>query len=529
MLNILLYGAKQITFCNIFAAKKHKNMKNETKNLLDSSGKDETGKKYDIFISYRRMGKEDPDHRHSTSLARSVAQAFEKEGFLVFFDCWQGTQICYEALEKSDYYIILITRYSFDEGGDSFKKELQSIKKVIDKTENKKENVFLFNVDHAYKSTKDIQDKLLDFAKVDLRGEGKELLTDSSFSSFINQLINEPEHEGEKRIKKTPRFTYKRYKELYENNKRRKRFFQIVSCILFVALVSLFGINLNQQHIIHQYKNECIVFAGGGTVQQYLNDTFNKIGERIDVKNYQDYPSKYIHLPSKDAWTLLWDDVNEGEEKDRTYCPIVLSTTKIDITEANIEKFKEKRRIVEYNIDSIPLMVQIFDGQNSKAPITLDSLRIMLNDTNNYEIWTTTERSGTYREYKEFLDNGKEFNLDNLVNIQKNGRKNFNPISGKPGDKTKTQLFLANQCYYYTPDKDEGRSDRLVVTDATFPQKTILVPLFVYTVAVKSSGDYFKLLPQADDFFNLIGCDTKKDTITERDSIVVQLDKQKIF
>ena len=496
--------------------------------------KKERVQKHDIFISYRRLRNTDQDHRHSTSLARSVAQAFESKGFDVFFDCWQGTQACLKELRKSKYFIILVTKYSFEKGGgDNYRQEIYEI---IKSPKINKDNIFLFNIDQSFKSDVDLKNKLHEFVGEDLDAEIIPFSTKSDFTTSINNLIK-PEHGSKIIIKKFPRFSY--------------NFCKIALPVIGIIAIIAFAYGFHQKaYGFHQkinydnkqseldscrdsltkyidslklYKTECIVFAGGGTVQQYLNDKNN-----IDVKNYQDYPSKYIHLPSKDAWTLLWDDVNEGEEKDRTYCPIVLSTTKIDITEANIEKFKEKRRIVEYNIDSIPLMVQIFDGQNSSDPITLKSLEEMLRDTSRYEIWTTTERSGTYREYKEFLDTVKEFNLDNIVNNQKEGRKNFNPTtSGKPGNKT--QLFLANQCYYYTLAKDKGRSDRIVVTDAASPKKTISVPLYVYTVAVKGSGDFFKLLPQADDFFNLIGCDTKKDTITERDSIVVQLDKQKIF
>lgn len=483
---------------------------------------------FDVFISYRHLGKGDDDHRHSTSLARSVALELDKKGYSVFYDCWCIAEKCREALKNSDYFIILVTKYSFntnEKGGESFKEELQKIKEITDKTESKKDNVFLLEVDNAYKNENStLKAALKAFTGTGLEGTIKQLLTDQNFSDQIDLLTKKPEHEGEKRIGKPSKLSTERYKRY------RPAFIItliIMLCVLIIESV-FFGISqkkLNDKEkiieqrdgVIEQYKNECIVFAGGGTVQQYLNDSLNKIGVRIDVKNYQDYPSKYIHLPSKDAWSLLWDDVNEIEG-DRTYCPIILSTTRIDITEANIEKFKENRRIAEYYMDTIPLMVQILDRKNSKAPITLDSLRIMLNDT-NYEIWTTTERSGTYREYKEFLDKGKEFNLDNLVNNQKGGRKNFNPMTSGPNSK-KTKLFLANSCYYYNLN-EEIRSDRIVVSNTT-PQKKISIPLYVYTIAVKRNGDCCELLPQSNKFFNRIGADTTTK-ITINDSIVVPL------
>lgn len=307
---------------------------------------------------------------------------------------------------------------------------------------------------------------------------------------------------------------------MYEKNKRRKRFFQVASCILFVVLVSLFGIIMKQQQvlgvketelkvkdsIIHQYKNECIIFAGGGTVQQYLiNDTLNNIGVKIDVKNYQDYPSKYIHLPSKDAWALLWDDVNEG--KNRQYCPIILSATEIDTKDANINRFKKNRKIVEYNVDSIPLMVQIIDHKKNNNPITLDYLKKMLQDsTNKYEIWTTTENSGTYTEYKRLL-NG--INLDSIVKNQSGGRKDFKPTEGDKEDSTKTQLFLANNSYYYTRDA-EYTSKRIVISD-TKPQK---ISLFIYTIAVKNDGA-FEIPSQAKNSLNT--------------SVVIQIKKLQII
>ncbi len=515
---------------------------------------------YDIFVSYRHLSSD--SKIHSASLARSITQAFQLEGFKVFFYC-NNTKDAFEIIEntKSRYYIILVTQYSIDtvknyhyktieekesineskEGdGYNFAKELYLIDKGIASNKIDKRNVFLFNIDKCFERRRDIPEtfsdcgyKLLGSQKPQ-RTEVINFPTDEDFS--IDKLINpDPDKDGEIKIEKSPRYSYERCKELYEtikksydSSRRTYRFVLILmSCVLLGTLAAL----LVQHNELSRFKRESIIFAGGGTVQRYIDSVYQDSG--VNIKHYKLNPgSKYIHLPSTAAWQLLWDDVNEGEP--RQYCPIVLSTSKIKAEGANIEEFeKNNRKIVEYPIDSIPLKVQVFDNKKNNGRITIDSLKKILNDTINYEIWTTTKESGTYLEYKELLNDTNSismFDLDALVEKQSGGRKYFNPkkLIGNSNE-NKTKILLANEHYYYELKK--SASNFTIISD-TISQKQ-KINLYVYTVGYAktnsdgTSTDELVIRPEAIRFLNSIGCDTDDREAITSNKIIVTMNKRK--
>lgn len=498
-------------------------MENKTQNQPNNKGKASKSKKYDIFISYRHLGKDDHDHRHSTSLARSLAQEFEQRGFSVFFDCWNTPEECHEALNNSEYFIILVTKYSFDtkeKGGEFFKEELQRIKEIIDKTDSKKDHVFLLEVDKAYDNkNSNLMAALQKFIGTDLKGKIRQLLTDQSFSDWINQLIKKPEHEGEKRIGKPSKLSNERYK-------RYRPAFIITLITMLCALIMesvFFGINQKKleedegiikqrDSIIEQYKNECIVFAGGGTVQKYL-----ALNHDIDVSNYTDYPSKYIHLPSAEAWSLLWDEITETDNG-RQYWPIVLSAEKLD---DSLHIGQLKSSIVEYKLGAIPLMVQIH-GDFKEKSICLKELQKLLNNP-SYAVHTTSDHSGTYNAYHQALLDSCKYDLDSL---KKNGQQNVFTLShydtaaqGKPN-----HVLLGNSLYNYQNDKGSPLLPLIPVVYDAQTQEAVTLPLYVYTVAVRKdkSGDtnYRELCSQVNDFLYRIGCDTTQDITYIKDSIV---------
>lgn len=516
-------------------------MKNEMQNLSDNSGKDEKDKKYDIFISYRHLSSD--SKIHSASLARSIAQAFQLEGFKVFFYC-NNTKDAFDIIEnvKSRYFIILVTQYSIDtvenyhykaveekestnvgkEGdGYNYAKELYLIDKGIASGKIDKGDVFLFNIDKCFERRRDIPKAFSEYGYKYLgsyepqRTEVINFPTDEDFS--IDKLINpDPDKENKTKIKKSPRFSYQRYKESYEINQRSYDSFRrtcrfvliLLSCLLLGTLAAL----LIQHNELSRFRRESIVFAGGGTVQRYIDSVYRDSG--VNIKHYKWSPgSKYIHLPSTTAWQLLWDDINEGSP--RQYCPIVLSAGRIDTKGVDIEKFKRTRRIAEYQIDSIPLMVQIFDGLNRKGLITLDSLKEKLKGTSKYEIWTTTKESGTYLEYKALLDDSV-FNIENIVNCQSGGWKCFNtngPI-GDP-DPNKKQIYLANK-HYYNINNGKDMSEYLIISD-TMTRKIKTEKLYVYTIAFKKENgesSELELLPAAEKFLYSIGCNTAEKRTT---------------
>lgn len=510
-------------------------MEKKTQNQSNNNKKDEwpSEKIFDVFISYRRASSKKASQRHSTSLARAIALELKLEGFTAYFDCWSNKNDYLENIKKSKYFFVLLTSYSWekdkeedDKERSGFEKEIAEIEKGIEDGNIDKDNVWWIEVDKSASNKKLIDEKFKDLKRkyhIDNISTIKE--------SLIKDFIDEPKNKDRRIIRKTPRYSYERYKELcekykglYDSSRRSFRRVLITAlCTLFIVITILAVELIKKKAIIRQYDKQCIIFAGGGTVQQYIDSIYG-----VDVKQYKSNPgSKYIHLPSTAAYQLLWDDVNE--ESTRQYCPVVLSASKIDTKGANIEEFKKNnRKIVEYPIDSIPLKVQVFDNLNNNGRIAIDSLKELLKDTINYEIWTTAKESGTYLEYKELLKDS--IDLDNLVEKQVGGRKYFNPkkLIGSSNN-NKMKILLANKYYYYELNK--SASNFTIISD-TITQK---INLYVYTVGYAktnsdgTSTDVLVILPEAEQFLKSIECDTDDlNAVTSaRDGIIVTMNKRK--
>lgn len=487
-------------------------MKDKTRNKLNDERETYKDKKYDIFISYRHLSSD--GENHSTSLARSIAQAFEIEGFNVFFDCKDTADNPFNIIQENEsrYYIILVTEYSIktikecpfqyverkengeeleENEGYSFAKELYLIDKGLESGRIDNKNVCFFNID-KFGRRRDIVATLngSNFRSLgkEFRSQGIEAInfpTDQDFS--IDKLIN----GNNRKIEKHQRLNFN---TCYEKFKKQRRLIPTIAFVAVVAFVAL-AFAISQ---LRQCRTD-IIFAGGGTVKQYLKDSLDlKDGRGVDVDDYPN--SKYIHVPSITAWSLLLDDANEGEN--RQYCPIVLSAARIDTSDPNFRNVKN-RIIVEYEIGSIPLMIQIqfednWQGENDK--ISIEKLEEIIKDTSNHTIFSTSENSGTYLAYKRLF----RFDLDSLVDNQRGGRRLFNPSKcfDEETEETRRKIFLANKSYFY----DNEAFDKLIVDSDP-------VPLYVYTIAVPKSTetDEMVLLPKAKLFLEKIGCDC--DTI----------------
>lgn len=529
-------------------------MKKETQNQSKcGKGPKMTNYEYDVFVSYRHLSED--SETHSIPLARSITQAFQLEGFKVFFYC-NNTEDAFKVIQenKSRYYIILVTKDSIetinkypyltieeiesslgDENGDgyNFAKEVYLIDKGIEAGEICKKNVLLLNVDKVFKKKRDIKTALLQhgFRFVGSQDypwtEVIDFPTDERFS--IYKMINpDSDKGGEVKIKKSPRYSYERVKRIM-------RWVLIpVLCMLFIAFVALLGVNqhaiVKQQdetekqynvvvkqreeidslsRIIEQYGKGCIVFAGGGTVQKYL------ASKDIDVNNYKHYPSKYIHLPSAEAWSLLWDEITE-DGNGRQYWPIVLSAEKLDDS-LHVALLKSST-IVEYQVGEIPLMVQIKGDFKGKS-ICLKELQELLDDS-SYAVHTTSDHSGTYNAYHQVLLKRK-YDLDNL---KKKGRNVFTLSFYDTGAQGKSKhILLGNELYNYQNEKGIPSIPLTPVVYDAQTQDTVTIPLYVYTVAVKTvSGESNsrELCPQVKEFLYRIGCDTTQDIIYTQGEMV---------
>lgn len=529
-------------------------MKNKTQNQPKDNGNETKREMFDVFISYRHLDtkdpKKNPDHKHTTSLAWSIYQALYTEGFHAFVDCKYGLEGALPALDNSRHFIILFTadsiipleKYSYDkikemieegkkgEEGDGFNyaRELYEIEKRINNNPETKNNVFLLNIDERTDNISEIltkggYNKLGEIIRTPFN-------TDQRFLSSINDLIKSKNgNRNRKRLRKKihvfnkeipwVRFGYNTCKTISK--------ITLVLSLLLVVSTCFFGIKyrgLNKSfdnrlndsiktycdsinklnNELNQYKNkEFVVFAGGRSVQQYIAQKY-----KVNVDQYNEPNAIYFHQPSTTATQFLWDDVNEDDP--RKLCPIILSATEIDTNNANISELKSRgRRIAAYLVDKTPMKVQVFNHHGSKIeikPITPEGLRKLLKEENT-TIWTTTKDSGTYLEYKKLLDINGVFNLDDIVNKQKNGRCDFDLVKHIDfSNKTQQHIFLANNYYYYPYDNPDNSLS--IVMDNSI---TATIPLYVYTIAtVNSNNKLVELLPRAKEFLDKIECNTEE-------------------
>lgn len=529
-------------------------MKNETQNQSKrDKGPKTTNYDYDVFVSYRHLSED--SETHSIPLARSITQAFQLEGFKVFFYC-NNTEDAFRVIQenKSRYYIILVTKDSIEtiknypyltieeiessgriENGDgyNFAKEVYLIDKGIEAGEISKKNVLLFNVDKVFKKKRDIKTTLLEFG---FRFVGSQdypwtevidFPTDERFT--IYKMINpDPDKGGEVKIKKSPRFSYERVKRIMQ------RVLIPALCLLFIAFVALLGVNQHNivkqnnetenqnseiskqrteidslSRIKEQYEKECLVFAGGGTVQKYL-----ALYKDIDVNNYTDYPSKYIHLPSAEAWSLLWDEITEAENG-RQYWPIVLSAEKLTDS-LHIAQLPSGITIVEYKVGEIPLTVQI-KGDFEEKSICLKELKKLL-DNSSYAVHTTSYHSGTYNAYHRALLSCGNYDLDK----KKKGVFTLSYYDTSAQEKPK-HILLGNKLYNYQNKDGNPLIPLIPVVYDTQTPKAVTLPLYVYTVAekkVKGESNVRELCTQVKDFLYRIGCDTTQDIYEEGKKVV---------
>lgn len=529
---------------------KDNNINSGDKKQLNCNDKSAKRKEFDVFISYRHLDtkdpKKNPDHKHTTSLAWSIYQALKSKGFNVFFDCAYNLEDTIPTIDKCRYFIILITQdsidaiktYSFEkiktmlennERGDGFNyvRELYEIEnrinqEPIDEKETiaiDKKNVFLLNIDDRRTYT-DISDIPTDISGI-LKGQHYNKLgeiiwtpfeTDQRFKASIDGLIK-PNNGSGNRIRKKVQFFNKELPWLRFSFKSCKALSWIG--LAFLILSMFLGYRL------YQYLGTPIIFAGGGTVRQYINSIYH-----IDVNHYK-RNAQYIHLPSTTAWQLLWDDVNEDDP--RKLCPIVLSATEIDTNNANTSELRSKgKRIAAYLVGSTPLKVQVFNHHVSEMetkPITPERLRKLLEEENT-TIWTTTKESGTYLEYKKLLDSIGGFDLDDIVNQQKDGRHDFDLVKYIDfSNNTQQHIFLANDNYYYQQDNPDDSFDSFSIVK--YNSDTATIPLYVYTIATENKNKgKVELLPQAKEFLKKIECDTEKSKGI-KDSIIATWPKRK--
>jgi hypothetical protein len=477
--------------------------------------KNSNRKKYDVFISYRRVPRvkndneindvEDNDYHHSTSLARAIALEYTMQGLDVYFDCGLEEDKYLEALDNSKHIIVLLAEYSFNVGpgcGENYRKEVNAIlelmkkKSLIKSMEELKKSHEKNNYEQMksivkaeFKSRRDLKKvKQKSIYWIDIDGRFDRLLRLNNNGGIYeannrgNNTICKSGEEVEwskafQTIKQAYAKTIIKIRTINTSDNLTRYLPKIKKCLRVSfkttkMLSLLFAVAFVALAIItplyYEISQPGVIFVGGGTVEADLK------AQGIDVNNYAPN-SKYIHLPSGASISVLKDIVNE---KTCHYYPIILSTGKLDYDPSWMGSFRKTRKILQVFLDSVPLMVQLqlpkdYDTiyENSISLNELKTLIARLDYSDHFH--TTSPTSGTYNMYASIL------HIDDTFLRVKPTVFNQRYLP-EAEDTIGIKVILANEMYYYGQFQPDVAKMfiRLRVRDST--GKVIKIPVYAY-------------------------------------------------
>ena len=200
------------------------------------------------------------------------------------------------------------------------------------------------------------------------------------------------------------RYIDKHEKEI-KNKGRKKPWYKRVH-IGVICLALMFAVVLTWMY--NSYKEPILVFAGGGSVKNYLYNTCDS----LDVR---DYPhSINIPVASGSSWGILFEEYHRKlEGQNLEFVTVCLSAGKIldTLLKENGNALKDKSaKVVEVFLgyDSLRVYIgnKVRDDNNLTDSITISTdLLASLIQNNNYMLYTTSTTSGTLKSYLDCLPN----------------------------------------------------------------------------------------------------------------------------
>lgn len=326
--------------------------------------------------------------------------------------------------------------------------------------------------------------------------------------SKMNQTIKEKENviiQDNKSLKDkedTISQNDKKINTLLTRNKRNQLFLTILLSTLALGLIGYLYQYLISKPMPQKESEPMLVFAGGGSVYNYIHENLS-----IDLRDYDN--AIYINQPSGNAWTLL---LEEGMSKEKKFCAVCLSADVIDTTDMS-EKYNEffnKGRIVQLLIGHDPLVIHAHKDAYSSISgnsetVTIQRLcdfikdSIMDNKTDKFRLFSTSRNSGTLRTYQHYISKEKKaIQLEYLFDNKK--CFHFYDVSSDDHMCEDNKLFIALGSEYYKPKKVEDISKHLILKDKTVILKK---PLYIYFIAT-SDGDKYIIHKRIIDFLNKI-------------------------
>lgn len=431
-------------------------------------------KKFDIFISYRRTNIDGLSI--GTHLARTIKKELESRNFKVFFDyneCTDGDfrDRVLPAVKHSRVFLLILTESALNRcvnDGDWVRAEIVEAKKSSSK-------IIPISFDSSFHGWPENLPEELEFIKTI---QISEISTKTLFEKSIDLLIEN----------RFPRIT----RHIYRTKINKWLFASTL--VLSIAIVSL---------LVHNYYREKLLFAGSGTVENYL------LQKKVNIRKYPN--ALYVPLPTKSSWTLIDEERLLGrtgnKNKKRTYFPILFSAMK-----ANEEDFISSPQHKEIFLDEVGRVGEIFLTNDSlqvlfypkesfdisdDSSISFTKLaNILEKESHNFNtrIFCTTLQSGTYAAYFEGLSRVGIC----LDSIKKETFINRTTSLKDYGDK----FIILGSSIYQGAVQEPGFAYiephvalRYVKTlDGSFAYK----PLYIYIMAYLSNGDKSEVtIPQS--------------------------------
>lgn len=289
------------------------------------------------------------------------------------------------------------------------------------------------------------------------------------------------------------------------------------------ALWILLGIAFATIVAMFFWKQKVLIFAGGGSVANYIKNTTE---DSVDVRDYPN--SVYINLPSESAWTILSEEANrymeDSKAGDHGFVSICLSADVIDSTFINEKNrtFFNRARVVGFCIGYDPLNVLIKKGyKNDSLAVDRTDMTIspkelakqvadIRDNPDKARLFTTSKTSGTLRWYQRCLSKVDTtivlvdmYNKQQAVLFYKDSSSEYINTLDKPGD-VLPYFILGSEQYY--PEKLEQSYDKFRVKDEG---EILKKPIYIYFIAYKEDEYHCKVRRPIVDFLKEIDAGKK--------------------
>jgi len=261
--------------------------------------------------------------------------------------------------------------------------------------------------------------------------------------------------------------------------KKRKWFTFEGVCLCVIGIIATIICSELPKAISQYWSNNSndptngVVMLGSGTVMQFLKEKCPKTANNKDVH--------FFDGPSITALEVL---INGKEEKKSQIQMIVMSST--EIVEDSLIKLgweSNKHKLFEIKLGDDELRVVIWPPKNNIAKIYegdqigLNELYSLLNnDSLKYNLYLTTEKSGTRTEFKKYLNEIGTFNWPSNY-------KSYNLSGDVFDDINNSETLSVILCSsYYQHNKFKGKGLPVVYND-----KILKRGLFLYFIGTNNN------------------------------------------